>query len=175
MKKIVPAAFVTSALLIGAATTASPMKGVMNDAFGEPADALTASDIVADADASFAKADLNSSGTLDVDEFAARAVVVAELSRFNGTVSIEGDANKQIVLPDGVSESVSLTERSSIDAVARRTFHQFATEGQMSVDQFTEYRLNAMSKVDRNKDEKLTRFELQRFALNVAQPAQPRG
>lgn len=175
MKKFVPAGLAATALLIGAATTASPMKGAFNHAFGVAATSVTATDIETDAKALFAKVDIDRSGTLDADEFAGHALVLAELARFNRTVTIEGESEMQIRLPDGTPDQVSHTERGSIDAVARRAFHQFADNGEMSEEGFTAYRLSMMDKADTNRDGTLKSHELERFASAMARPAQPRG
>lgn len=175
MKKFVPASLAATALLIGAATTASPMKSMFNEAFGETASTVSTSDIENDAAALFAKVDIDGSGTLDADEFAGQAVVIAELARFNRTVTVEGETDMQIRLPEATPERVSLTERSSIDAVARRAFHQFAEDGEMDAAAFTAYRLSVMAKADTNRDGELKRHELDLFASAQARPAQARG
>ena len=175
MKKFAPASLAAFVLLAGAATTASPMKGMFNDAFGVKASVVTVADVEADAASVFAKVDVDNSGTLNIDEFAGQAVVLAELARFNRTVAIDGQTEKQIALPDMISETVSLTERSSMDAVARRAFHQFAEGGEMTVEGFTAYRMGQMDKADTNNDGQLKRHELELYASAVARPAQPRG
>lgn len=175
MKKFIPAATAVTALLIGAATTAGPMNGMFNETFGEPAAKVTEADMTLDATTLFARVDIDGSGTLDVDEFASHRVILAELARFNRTVTVEGETDMQIALPSQVADRLSLTERSAIEAVARHTFHLYTDEDGMTAESFTAYRLDEMAKADRNRDGELTRHELERFAAHVAKPAQPRG
>lgn len=175
MKTIIPAVIATFVLLAGAATTAGQMNGTFNEAFGEKATEITKEDMTTDAKALFARVDVDGSGDLDVDEFAGHQVILAQLARLNRTVTVEGGVEKQIPLPDGVAMRLSETERGAIDAVARRTFHDYADKGRMSADAFAAYRLETMARIDRNRDGVLKKGELERFAALVAKAGSPRG
>lgn len=175
MKKIIPAATAATALLVGAVTTAAQTSGDFNAAFGEQATEITKQDMAADANSLFAKVDVDGSGDLDVDEFASHTVILAELARLNRAVTVEGHKDVQIDVPDSVAERMSNTERGSIDAVARRTFHSFSAGDVMTLEGFTNYRMSTMAKADTNRDGTLRNRELQYFASVVAKPVQPRG
>lgn len=175
MRSLFTASLAATALLAGAAVTAGPVAGSINAAFGAPATAIGVEDVRGDAEALFAKVDVDQSGDLDIEEFASHVVVLAELARFSGLVALDGPVPQQISLPTGMAPRMAPTERAAIDAVARRTFFDHAAGGTMAADSYVSYRLSVMAKADGNGDGVLEGPELTRFAVHVTKPALPKG
>lgn len=175
MKSFVTASIAATALLAGAAVTAGPMKGPVNSAFGTPATAIAVEDVRKDALSLFDKVDVDRSGDIDVEEFASHVVILAELARFNGTVSVDGTVSQQILLPSGLEPRMAITDRAAIDAVSRRTFFNHAPQGSMGREAYAAYRLSVMADADRNNDGVLNGAELTQFAMSVTKPATSKG
>lgn len=84
---------------------------------------LTADEAAAHTNAIFARADIDGSGKLDANEYAALAIVTAELSRLNGFYALDiGDGREFVPLPVSAPGALSQAEHARVDAVARAEF-----------------------------------------------------
>ena len=170
MKTLATILTVTAAGTFGAVTLAEPTaERRIADAFGAPADALFVDDVWVDAERVFEKVDVNRDGVIDVDEFAAQAVVYAGLARFNGLVAVDGRQTVHVGLPhDGRSE-LGVAERTAIDAVARGDYYALTAErGPLTPRNWVTLQIERFADADRNEDGQLTGRELTRYAMQVA-------
>ncbi|MEL7487767.1 MAG: hypothetical protein AAGJ87_11200, partial [Pseudomonadota bacterium] len=122
------------------------------------------------AEATFEQADLDDSGALDADEFAALSIVTAELSMLNGFLSYKTDDGLQTVaLPVAAPHVVSRHDKTRLDAVARRAFYRAAGEdAALSAEEFVGLKTAAFHDADNNGNGRLSRSELDAFALGEA-------
>jgi hypothetical protein len=139
-------------------------------AYGGAIATLTGDQSGAMARALFERADLDASGALDADEYAALAIVTAELARLNGFIALAADGAAEIVaLPIKGRESLSRGERARIDAVARAEFYAAAgADGQMSKAEYAAERAAGFAAADRDGDGRLKARELTLFAAAQA-------
>ncbi len=158
------AAFIAGAAMAATGDIAAP-------AFGGPAQALSSSDADRRAALLFAQSDLDGSGDLSVEEFSALSVVSAELARLSGFVALDvgGETSRVIDIADVAPASVSLTERTRIEAVASHEFHDAAgPDGVLDEDDFLALERERFIAADLNGDGALKRQELSVYGLRVA-------
>jgi hypothetical protein len=154
----------------GVFASAATVAGVESDVFGTPAATVSKQDFLIDASRSFAKVDVDNSGTIDLEEFAAQAVVYAELARLNRLVTVDGAHEMRIDVPDNVRDTLGYAERTAIDAVARRSFYLHSPDGApLTPTQWTVARTELFSAANRNNDDTLTGRELKTLARIIAQ------
>ena len=170
MKRYVAIASVAALGLFGAASIADTAPLVPSEpAFGNLAEQLVLDDVWVDAERVFGKVDVDRDGLIDVDEYAAQAVVYAGLVRFNGVAVVDGRELIHVGLPTGTEPALPPAERAAIDAVARADFYALAdADGAITPRRWVELRLEAFEDADRNDDGQLTGRELERFALDLA-------
>jgi hypothetical protein len=170
------AAFAAPALvLIAIGISAALASGVGGDmpAYGAALKKLDAGQAVANAKATFARADLDGSDALDVREYAALAIVTAELSRLNGFVALDvGEETQIVTLPVTAPMALTGGERARIEAVALNEFYALAGEDRLvSRDEFTRDKAGAFKAADRNGNGALSALELVSFAAHEARMA----
>ena len=170
MKRIATVMTVVAAGTVGAVTLAEPVGSLqVPDAFGTPAEALFVDDVWVDAERVFEKVDVNRDGVIDVDEYAAQAVVYAGLARLNGLVAVDGRDTVHVGLPHDGREELGLAERTAIDAVARNDYYAVTAErGAMTPRTWVTLQIERFAEADRNEDGQLTGRELTRYAMQVA-------
>lgn len=140
--------------------------GSQMPAYGGEISSLTADQSGVKSSAIFAQADLDKSDALDADEYAALAIVTAELARLNGFIALAPDGEGEIVaLPVKGSESLGPGERARVEAVARAEFYAAAgADAKMSKAEFAAERAANFAAADRNGDGRLMKRELSTFA-----------
>lgn len=168
----------TKALLIAtaviAATTTAALSGQNTDLLRQDRSSVAIEDIAVDAFRSFHEIDINDDGMIDVDEYAAQAIVYAELARFNRYVTIETEETTIIPLPRNTPDSVTLAERTRIETISRREYYVYAgDDGEMSPRDWIASRQAEADHYDTNEDGIVEAGELQRLAMSVAQWRQP--
>ncbi len=135
---------------------------------------LTAEHIAADAALTFNKIDVDRSGTLDAQEYAAQAIVFAKIAREQRLVTIDASPAVQIAVPQDVESILSARDRLRIDAIARAEFHHFAgDDGQLSPVEWEQARSALFHQADRNADGRLKAEEVAYFATHIAQHTLP--
>ena len=170
MKRLATILTVAAAGTFGAVTLAEPTteRGVA-DAFGSPAEALYVDDVWVDAERVFDKVDVNRDGLIDVDEYAAQAVVYAGLARFNGLIAVDGRQTVHVGLPRTDRSDLGLGERTAIDAVARNDYYALTAErGPITPRNWVTLQIERFADADRNEDGQLTGRELTAYAMRVA-------
>lgn len=154
------------------AALASNLSELFNDraAYAGAVERLSADEASAHANAMFSRADLNRSGALDADEYAALAIVTAELSRLNGFFALDiGDGREFVQLPEGAPTALSFGERARIEAVARTEFYAIAGEdGLLDRHEYTGEQMERFEQADRNNNKVLVKAELTSFAARAA-------
>lgn len=122
------------------------------------------------ASAVFQRADLDQSGALNADEYAALAIISAELARLNGFVVIETSAGPSTVpLRSTAPASMSGAEHARIDAVARSNFYNAAGEdGRMDEEEYLSAQRAVFDAADFNANGSLRKAELELFAERQA-------
>ncbi len=165
MKSTLIAAFAAPSIVltaIGVGPGASPD----DRAYGAPVAQLTAEEARAHAGATFARADLDASGSLDADEYVSLVLVTAELSRLNGFVALAADGRDEVVsLPIAAPKALGVGERARIEAVARGEFYALAgSDSLLSAAEHAAEQARRFSAADRNRNGVLTRGELFSFA-----------
>ena len=170
MKTLATILTVAAAGTLGAATLAEPApERRIADAFGSPAEALFVDDVWVDAERVFEKVDVNRDGLIDVDEYAAQAVVYAGLARFNGLVAVDGRQTVHVGLPRDERSELGIAERTAIDAVARGDYYALTAErGPLTPRNWVTMQIERFADADRNEDGQLTGRELTRYAMQVA-------
>ena len=169
MKSATVFAAIAGAALLGAVGVADTApRAPVAPAFGELAETLAIDDVWVDAERVFAKVDVDRNGEIDVDEYAAQAVVFAGLVRFNGVVAVDGRQTLHIGLPTTAEASLGAAERTAIDAVARADYYAVTADGPITSRRWVELRMAAFDAADRNEDGVLTGRELSRFAMALA-------
>ncbi len=167
MKSRINAALAASAAALVAVGVA--LAAADRPAYGEPVARLSAADAREHADAIFACADQNRSETLDADEYAALAVVLAELSRLNGFVVLRSEIEDRIVPLPFQTPELTRSERTRIEAVARRDFYAAAGgDSQLSQAEYAEEQADRFADADRNRNGVLAAGELVAFAAHTA-------
>lgn len=132
---------------------------------------IEAAAVHAHAERVFTLADQDRSGALDVDEYAALALVVAELSRLSGYVTIDAGSGALIAAPapGRAPASLSTGERVRIGAVAAREFHVAAgKDAAMSAEEFVSAQLETFAAADLSRDGVLAGSETSLYAAAVA-------
>ena len=131
---------------------------------------LSKSDAVVHAERVFDRADIDGSGALEADEFAALSIVTAELAHLNGYVTIETDAQpREVALPITAPSALSYGERARVEAVARNEFYVAAGgDGLLSKAEFVDAQLLAFNDADRNRNGVLKPRELSTYAIKQA-------
>lgn len=147
--------------------------GAGAEAYGSKIAELTRARSAAMSEAIFVRADLDESGDLDANEYAALAIVTAELARLNGFVVLAADGADEIVaLPVKAREALGSGERARIDAVARAEYYAAAgADGRMSLAEFAAERAANFAAADRDRNGRLTHRELSAFAAAEARLA----
>lgn len=170
MKRTATILTVAAAATFGAATLAEPTEQrAVPDAFGSPASALYVDDVWVDAERVFDKVDVNRDGVIDVDEYAAQAVVYAGLARFNGLVAVDGRQTVHVGLPAADRTELGMAERTAIDAVARNDYYALVAErGAITPRNWVTLQIERFADADRNEDGQLTGRELTAYAMQVA-------
>ena len=158
---------VLSGAVLGASILASLL--LLPDAEAGVDDVLR-EDVRVDATQRFALFDRDGSGSLSADEFASASLVEAELARFSGIVTLETQRAATIRVPEDQSQPIRAAEMTRIDAVARVNFYQLATDGrEMSAEDWLDYRMDQFQRADRDADGRLSRAELDSYALVITQ------
>ena len=131
---------------------------------------LTADEAAAHANAIFARADIDGSGKLDANEYAALAIVTAELSRLNGFYALDiGDGREFVPLPVSAPGALSQAEHARVDAVARAEFYAAAGEDSlMDRQEYVGEQAARFLDADRNGNGMLAKAELTSFAARAA-------
>lgn len=139
-------------------------------AYGAAVDMLTTDEAATNAQLTFARADVDKSGALDADEYAALAIVTAELARLNGFIALEvGDGREIISLPITAPIALTGAERARVDAVARAEFYAAAgDDGLMDMNEYSGEQKSWFAAADRNRNGALARSELTSFAARAA-------
>jgi len=139
-------------------------------AYGAAVASLSAEDAAAHAQSTFARADLDRSGALDVEEYEALAIVTAELARLNGFIALEVGGGQEIVpLPVNAPAALAGSERARVTALAHAEFYALA--GEDAVIDFSEYAGEQDARfaaADRNRNGALAKAELVSFAARAA-------
>ncbi|MEM9169963.1 MAG: hypothetical protein AAGC56_09940 [Pseudomonadota bacterium] len=138
--------------------------------YGEPLTTLHRATYTDHAARAFARADADADGVLSADEFAADAIVDAELSRLNGFVAIDfGPTANPIPTPRRAPARLGPGERGSIEAAARRAFVAVAgADGAVDRSEYVAARLQAFDRADRNDNGRLASGELDAFSAGRA-------
>lgn len=136
-----------------------------NGPFGSEVLSLDMTDVMIDAARSFEKIDGNRDGVIDEDEYAARRIVFAQLSRFKGHVVVDGQHTVHVALPEHLQGQMTASERSALETVARRD-HQLRAMGAAGLDQsaWQDSALEAFALADLDGDGALVADELAAFA-----------
>ncbi len=140
-------------------------------AYGDGAlEKLTREEAAAYSRSVFQRADIDHDGALDVDEYAALAVVKAELAHLNGFIAVERNgALETVALPINAPAALGDSEQTRIDAVARHTFYAFAgSDGKMQQGEYLGLEDAIFASSDLNSNGALTRAELPLFAQRQA-------
>lgn len=155
--------------LTGAASVAGPFANFAGN-HGPAIAAVTRIEAAQDGAAMFHRVDVDQNGVLDIEEFAAQAVVQAELARLNRLVLLGGEEARHVPLPRGVEQTLTASMRATLDAVARQEFHAHAdSDGALGVKAYTTLRLAVFDEADRNNDGQLIGREPSGFAIRIAQ------
>lgn len=118
----------------------------------------------------FDRADRDGDAALNVDEFAALAIVTAELAHLNGFIAVEfEDEVKTIALPASQPSALPRSERARIDAVARHAFYGFAgDDGLLDRDEYIRMQSAVFEASDLNASGDLNKRELAVYARRQA-------
>ena len=175
MKRPLVTSAIVAGVLFGAASIADTTADMPEaPAFGEMAETLVLDDVWVDAERVFGKVDVDRNGLIDVDEYAAQAVVYAGLVRFNGMAVIDGRELIHIGLPASAEAKLGPAERAAIDAVARADYYTLVGEAEAITPRaWVALRLAAFEEADRNGDGRLSGRELHRFAMDLARVEGP--
>lgn len=171
MNRNLVAAFAAPALALAAVGVSAAFASADSGAaYGSTLTRLSAEAARANAEETFARADLDKSGALDAREYAALALVTAELSRLNGYVAYDMQGGVQTVaLPVKSPEALTGGERARVLAVAYSNFYAAAgDDGQMSRDEFSGETSKRFKEADRNRNGVLARSELVTYAAKEA-------
>lgn len=139
-------------------------------AYGAAIETLSQPEASAHAAATFARADVDRSGALDANEYAALAIVTAELARLNGFIALEiGDGQEVVPLPIEAPMALAGVERTRVDAVARTEFYAVAgDDGLMDLTEYAGEQAERFKAADGNRNGALARTELVSFAARSA-------
>lgn len=172
MKSTLIAAFAAPSIALAAIGAGPYSSGLTNSApaYGATVSRLTADEARAHAGATFARADLDRSGALNADEYAALTTVTAELSRLNGFIALAADGRNEIVaLPIKAPMALAGGERARVEAVARADFHAAAgADGHITRSEFASEQAARFAAADRNRNGALAKGELAAFAARAA-------
>ncbi|MEL6380124.1 MAG: EF-hand domain-containing protein [Pseudomonadota bacterium] len=122
----------------------------------------------------FERADLNGSGSLDADEFAALQVVKSELAHLNGFVRLTIAGEEKILPLSGsrINKALDIRTREDrirIDAVARRVFYGQAGDDQhLTRDEYVSLSRDIFDSTDRNGDGEVVGAELRALGVREA-------
>jgi len=115
----------------------------------------------------FERADMDSSGSLDSDEYAALIIVQAELARLNGFVPLYlGDAVHAVSFGE-VDEREPMTrgERTRIEMMARAQFHAGAgLDSALGQAEYSKIAMDVFLAADTDGDDVLNRTEMKALA-----------
>jgi len=144
--------------------------GFEDRAYGDKVTTLTSQEIESHAASAFLRADVNSDGVMNADEYTALATVTAELSLLNGFVAFETGAEEETVaLPFGAPGALTRGERARIEAIARNEFYTVAgSDGVATASEFRAFKSSRFFEADRNRNGKLAKAELRAFAASEA-------
>ncbi len=164
----------TLAILIGVAISGFAAAGSAKnfsqlEAFGPAQARLELEDLQQDASTLFDTVDIDQSGSISVDEYAAQTVVRASLARFTGAVVIDGIETFHVPVPPEAMTQLSHVEQTAIDAIARNEFYRLSGhDGQINLAEWLELSESGFSDADFNVDGQLSGRELHYFALRIA-------
>ncbi len=161
----------SAAAVLAAAGLAYTSASDLPEAYsGDALKALTEEALADHAATVFHRADRNQDGALDADEYAALAIVSAELARLNGFIVIESEAGPaRVTLAGFAPASLSAAEHARVDAVARNVFYLHAgDDGRLNEDEFTNAQQGVFDAADFNRNGVLRRGELEVFAQRQA-------
>jgi hypothetical protein len=135
-------------------------------AYGPQAQRLEAGAAAAHASAVFERADINSDGQIDADEYSALSIVIAELARLNGFVAVDfADGGKTVALPIAAPQALAGSERIRVAAVAAREFHLVAgADDMINRNEFVDAQMELFSAADANRNGVLSERELRSYA-----------
>ncbi|MEM6415192.1 MAG: hypothetical protein AAF720_11130 [Pseudomonadota bacterium] len=123
----------------------------------------------------FRQADLNSDGDLNVDEFATLSVVIAELSRLNGYVSILNDGEGAIA-PIQKQPLLTKGDRIFIEALsAKERALAAGLDNRLDVNEFIDFELNRFLVADFNRNGILKNAEVIAYANQAARIQRPQS
>lgn len=156
MLPILTKTIVLSAAAIAVGMSATPKTSDANaHAYAGALARLEASDFALDARRVFQSADLDANGALGTAEYAALAIVDAELARLNGFIAFEvgGKSLTVATSPNTAPLALTFAERTRIDAVATREFHAIAgPDAQIDASEYEGAAVELFTLADRNRD-----------------------
>ncbi|MEQ1929843.1 MAG: hypothetical protein ABL957_04820 [Parvularculaceae bacterium] len=169
MKSTLIAAFVAPSIALTAVGIESSTP-VADRAYGASVGEFSVEEARAHADATFARADLDRSQSLEADEYVALEIVTAELSRLNGFIALAPDSRGDVVaLPIRKLAALTGGERARVEAVARGEFYAAAgSDALLSLGEYAGERSARFSAADRNGNGRLAHGELSSFAAREA-------
>lgn len=165
---------ITSSTIAGLGAFLGTSAGTTGDAYDGTVHQLYQNQFLDHSETLFERADMDKSGTLDVDEYSALMVVQAQLSRLNGFIAVHTD-NMVKTVPisqmqlSGDKKDLSRADRTRVDAIARAQFYSAAgTNGQLSWDEYAITAITVFASLDSNQDGVLRARELSAFANQTA-------
>jgi len=164
---IMSAAVITVLCAGGVAGTISQTNA--SEASSTQAGTLRLQDAWNSAEALFERIDLNKDRRIDVDEFAAQTVVLADMVRSAGALRIAERDDLRIDLPEAGAAPLTPAERISLDAIARDAFYAAAEgEGSLTPESWIALKLRDFASADFDADGELKGRELPAYALRIA-------
>lgn len=169
-KRTMIAAFAAPVVALAAAGIGVAFASGEGAAYGAATEKLEASRALANAEATFARADRDGSGALDAHEYASLAIVTAELARLNGFVAVDSSESPQIVLlPIAAPQALAGGERARVDAVSRRNFYAIAgNDSRMTLNEYISHQQARFAEADLNRNGSLAKHELVAYAAREA-------
>lgn len=164
------AAFAAPVVALVAAGIGAAVASPESPAYGAATERLDALHALANAEATFRRADLDGSGALDAHEYSSLATVTAELARLNGFVAVEAGQSPQIVLlPISAPQALAGAERTRVDAVSRTNFYAIAgDDARITLDEYLSDQKARFADADVNGNGSLTNAELVSFVAREA-------
>jgi hypothetical protein len=157
-------------VLAATATLTAGSASLGEDApFGLSGDAVPLTEAMVDAARGFDKIDVNNDGLIDEDEFAGQKLVYAQLARFSRSLTIDGQTPIRVDVPATVPDSIGVSERAALDAVARRDFRVRNLTGPgLTEADWQQARLEPFRRADKDGDGILRGRELAGYAALIA-------
>ena len=140
---------------------------------GTQIDRIEFEDVDEHARLTFARADRDQNGSLDVDEYTALRVVEAELTRLKGFYVIETAEGPRTLAfnqsPEANRNAMGANEQIRVAAVARGEFYQASNaDGLVSEEEFVSAQRRLFDVADTNNNGRLQRRELAGYAMRLA-------